>query len=186
MVDIHQTHRRSNVWQGTLSRINYLKCHFWEMAVKYFLNFGWLVEKKDSLSINKPFALFRSLSFVKNRQNLSRLLLRPFTKFGVKVWKIFWTRSFYIRHILYHFVSFMNKKFCSAWISQLPIWPPNSKKDCKTLMRLCHPPDGSTSHKYKLLCFITTKKICKEQNTLAFNRDRCCHLVLCLRLIPFH
>jgi hypothetical protein len=53
-------------------------------------------------------------------------------------------------------------------------------------MRLCHPRDGSTSPKYKLLCFITTKKICKEKNALAFNRDRCCHLVLCLRLIPFH
>jgi hypothetical protein len=54
------------------------------------------------------------------------------------------------------------------------------------LMRLCHPPDGSTSPKYKLLCFITTKKFCKEKNALAFNRDRCCHLVLCLQLIPFH
>jgi hypothetical protein len=53
-------------------------------------------------------------------------------------------------------------------------------------MRLCQPPDGSTSPKYKLLCFITTKKISKEKNALAFNRDRCCHLVLCLRLIPFH
>jgi hypothetical protein len=53
-------------------------------------------------------------------------------------------------------------------------------------MRLCHPPDGSTSPKYKLLCFITTKKICNEKNALAFNRDKCCHLVLCLWLIPFH
>ncbi len=53
-------------------------------------------------------------------------------------------------------------------------------------MRLCHPPDGSTSPKYKLLCFITTKFFCKDKNALAFNRDRCCHLVLCLRLIPFH
>jgi hypothetical protein len=53
-------------------------------------------------------------------------------------------------------------------------------------MRLCHPPDGSTSPKYKLLCFKTTKQICKEKNALAFNRDRCCHLVLCLWLIPFH
>jgi hypothetical protein len=53
-------------------------------------------------------------------------------------------------------------------------------------MRLCHPPDGSTSPKYKLLYFITTKIFCKEKNTLAFNRDRCCHLVLCLQLIPFH
>ncbi len=52
-------------------------------------------------------------------------------------------------------------------------------------MRLCHPPDGSTSPKYKLLCFITTKKICKEKNALAFNWNGCCHLVLCLRLIPF-
>ncbi len=53
-------------------------------------------------------------------------------------------------------------------------------------MRLCHPPDGSTSPKYKLLRYITTKFFCKEKNALAFNRDRCCHLVLCLRLIPFH
>ncbi len=53
-------------------------------------------------------------------------------------------------------------------------------------MRLCHPPDGSTSPKYRLLCFITTKIFCKEKNTLAFNRDRCCHLVLCLQLIPFY
>ncbi len=52
-------------------------------------------------------------------------------------------------------------------------------------MRLCHPPDGTTRPKYKLLFFITTKFFCKEKNALAFNRDRCCHLVLCLRLIPF-
>ncbi len=53
-------------------------------------------------------------------------------------------------------------------------------------MRLCHPPDGSPSPKYKLPCIITTKIFCKEKNTLAFNWDRCCHLVLCLWLIPFH
>jgi len=53
-------------------------------------------------------------------------------------------------------------------------------------MRLCQPPDGNTSPKYKLLCFKTTKKNCKEKNALDFNRDRCCHLVLSLRLIPFH
>jgi len=40
--------------------------------------------------------------------------------------------------------------------------------------------------KYKLLCFITTKFFCKEKNALAFNWDRCCHLVLCIQLIPFH
>ncbi len=53
-------------------------------------------------------------------------------------------------------------------------------------MRLCHPPDGSTSPKYKLLRFITSNFFCKEKNALAFNQDRCCYLVLCLRLIPFH
>ncbi len=42
-------------------------------------------------------------------------------------------------------------------------------------MRLCHPPDGSTSPKYKLLCFIKTKKNCKEKNALGFNWDRCYH-----------
>ena len=41
-------------------------------------------------------------------------------------------------------------------------------------MRLCHPPDGRTSPKYKLLCFITTTNFCIEKNALAFNRDRCC------------
>ncbi len=53
--------------------------------------------------------------------------------------------------------------------------------------RLCHPPDGSTSPEDKLLCFITTKIFfSKEKNALAFNWDRCSHLVICLWLIPFH
>jgi hypothetical protein len=50
---------------------------------------------------------------------------------------------------------------------------------------LHHSPDGITNPRYKLLCFITTI-FCKEKNALAFNRDRCCHLALCLWLIPFH
>ncbi len=68
----------------------------------------------------------------------------------------------------------------------LLIGPYTTKYFFDARMRLCHPPDGSTSPKYKLLCFITTKNVCKENNALAFNWDRCCHLVLCLRLIPFH
>ncbi len=44
---------------------------------------------------------------------------------------------------------------------------------------LHHSPDGITNPKYKLLCFITII-------FLAFRWDRCCHLVLCLQLIPFH
>ncbi len=52
------------------------------------------------------------------------------------------------------------------------------------LMKLCHPPDGSTSPKYKVL--IHHNLFYQIQNALAFNRDMCCHLVLCLRLLPFH
>jgi hypothetical protein len=51
---------------------------------------------------------------------------------------------------------------------------------------LYHPLDGATKPKYKLLCLLTTKKIGKEKKALAFNWNRCCHLVLCLQLIPFH
>jgi hypothetical protein len=35
-------------------------------------------------------------------------------------------------------------------------------------MRLCHPPDGSTSPKYKLLCFITTKKNLQREERTSF------------------
>jgi hypothetical protein len=53
-------------------------------------------------------------------------------------------------------------------------------------MRLCHPPDGSARPKYKLLCFKPPYVFKEIQNALAFNRDMCCHLALCLRLLPFH
>jgi hypothetical protein len=44
-----------------------------------------------------------------------------------------------------------------------------------------------TSPKYKLLCFkLENNLFCQIKNALAFNRDTCCHLVLCLRLLPFH
>jgi hypothetical protein len=43
---------------------------------------------------------------------------------------------------------------------------------------LYHPPDGINNPKYKLLHFLTTI-FCKELKAVAFNWDRCCHLVLC-------
>jgi hypothetical protein len=55
------------------------------------------------------------------------------------------------------------------------------------LRKVHHPQNGITNPKYKLLHFLTTKmKFCKEKKALAFNWDRCCHLVLCSRLILFH
>jgi hypothetical protein len=53
-------------------------------------------------------------------------------------------------------------------------------------MRLCHRPDGSTSPKYKLLCLYHLNLFYQIQAALVFNRDTCCHLVLCLWLLPFH
>jgi hypothetical protein len=47
---------------------------------------------------------------------------------------------------------------------------------------LCYLLDGITIPKYKLLHFSTTKFFYREK-ALAFNRDRCCHLTLCLFLI---
>jgi hypothetical protein len=56
-----------------------------------------------------------------------------------------------------------------------------------SIMRLCQPPDGNTSPKYKLLhFFINNDFFYQETNELAFNRDTCCHLVICLRLIASH
>jgi hypothetical protein len=53
-------------------------------------------------------------------------------------------------------------------------------------MGLYHPPDGVTNLKYKLLCFLIPNKKFSKRKVLAFNRDRCCHLALCLQLILFH
>ncbi len=52
---------------------------------------------------------------------------------------------------------------------------------------LHHLLDGVPNPEYKLFCFIQLNKyFCKEQKALAFNRDRCCHLALCIQLILFH
>ncbi len=55
-----------------------------------------------------------------------------------------------------------------------------------TLMGLYHPLDVVTNLKYKLLHFLTLHNNISKRKALAFNRDRCCHLVICLRLILFH
>ncbi len=54
------------------------------------------------------------------------------------------------------------------------------------VMRLCHAPDGSTSPKISCCVLNHLNLFNQIQNVLAFNQDMCCHLVLCLRLLPFH
>jgi hypothetical protein len=53
-------------------------------------------------------------------------------------------------------------------------------------MGVYHPLDGVTNLKYKLLYFLTPNKKISKRKALAFNRDRCCHLAICLQLILFH
>ncbi len=57
---------------------------------------------------------------MQNGQDLRQILLRPLMKFGGKVQKIFWTQPFILDQILYRFISFFNKIFCSAQVLQLP------------------------------------------------------------------
>ncbi len=56
-------------------------------------------------------------------------------------------------------------------------------------MGLYHLLDGITNLKYKLLYFLTPNITNSKRKALALNRDRCCHLVICLHLlfyfIPF-
>jgi hypothetical protein len=46
--------------------------------------------------------------------------------------------------------------------------------------------DGIINSWYMLLSFITVIFLCKEKKALAFNKDSCCHLALCLGLIILH
>ncbi len=72
------------------------------------------------MSTNEPLTSFHSLSFMKNGQNLSQFLLRPSMKFGSKLQKFFIAKNFFFDQILFCFVLFTTKIFCSTCISQLP------------------------------------------------------------------
>ncbi len=72
--------------------------------------------------------------------------------------------GFHLQNRLFQ-ISKTGQRYSDTFHFSIP-WP--YKMMCvNPLMRLCHPPDGSTSPKYKLLCFITTKFFCKEKNALA-------------------
>ncbi len=51
---------------------------------------------------------------------------------------------------------------------------------------LYHQLDGISNPNYKLLNFLTNKYIHRKKKSLAFNRDSCGHLALCLQLILLH
>ncbi len=56
------------------------------------------------------------------------------------------------------------KVFSSSPINKKAIFTTNKEMS----MRLRHPPYGSTSPKYKLLCFTTTKKISQREERTSF------------------
>ncbi len=53
-------------------------------------------------------------------------------------------------------------------------------------MRLCHPPEAVPIPSISCCVSNHHNLFYQIQNALAFNRDTCCHLVLCLQLLPFH
>jgi hypothetical protein len=55
----------------------------------------------------------------------------------------------------------------------------NVKRIRQNKVGLDHPLDSVTNIEYKLLHFLINI-FYKEKKALAFNRDRCCYLVLCL------
>ncbi len=56
---------------------------------------------------------------------------------------------------------------------------------CVAQIGLCHPLDGIANPKYQSLVLLKTIFFTKSRR-LAFNKDRWCHLALCLWLILFH
>ncbi len=71
--------------------------------------------------------------------------------------------------------SFLNKTWTSF---KLEKWA--------CLIRLYNPLEGINNPKYKLFHFWTIIFFNKGKRELAFNRDRWCHLALCLQLILLH
>ncbi len=93
-------------------------------------------------------------------------------------------KTIYIRNISYISMKRCNlQERVSKYYVKKVLW---DRPLAHALIGLHHPLDGITNREYKLLCFIQLSIFCKEKKTLAFNRDRCCHLALCLRLILFH
>ncbi len=86
---------------------------------------------------------------------------------------------------------FQRFSFEKSWLTIIMAWVHWVAQEMKTwslyiTMGLYHPLDGDTNLKYKLLCFLTPNKKNSKRKALAFNLNRCCHLVLGLRLILFH
>jgi len=74
---------------------------------------------------------------------------------------------------------------CQTWVlnKDPTVWLNGAAR----LIGLHHPLDGVTNPEYKLLHFLQLIKFfCKEKKALAFSRDRCWDLALCLQLILFH
>ena len=82
----------------------------------------------------------------------------------------------------------MEQKYIKCWICLFvdQLWLKISGHVGVGSIGIYHLLYGVTSTKYKLSRFLTTNFLCKEKNTLTFNRDRCCHLALCIWLILFH
>jgi hypothetical protein len=108
-----------------------------------------------------------------------RLIFFGFLKTFIDSFQTFQNSKSFIKEMS-HFYSTTNTDDSSLYLKNI------TSLILRIAMGLDHPLDGITNPKYKLLHLIKTKFFCKEKKALAFNRDSCCHLVLCLQLILFH
>jgi hypothetical protein len=96
---------------------------------------------------------------------------------------VYFFSSFVDCWVIDNFVTKLKLQYITGSMDKLKLSP--SPLGPMLPVGLHHPLDGVTNPEYKFLRFIQLI-FCKEKKALAFNRDRCCHLMLCLQLILFH
>ncbi len=82
---------------------------------------------------------------------------------------------------------------CFDFVSDMPLSPATLCLPQRILTPCLCPQWGSVTHQMAVpvpsisSCVLNHHNLFYPiQNTLPFNRDTCCHLALCLRLLPFH
>jgi hypothetical protein len=159
--------------------------------------FDWSTKRASLLQQSKklysacPWHFLASFCFLSIKKVL---ITKLFQNFFFETSGIFF--SLFISKIdpqTYIYIRLPSGLYCLHRLLTLPKWwhymtwqKPNYTYWLSLLIGLYHPPIGVTNLKYKLSCLITPNKKISKWKALAFNRDRCCHLALCLGLIFIH
>jgi hypothetical protein len=136
-----------------------------------------------ALPKNNPKSLNETISFLKTRQSLSGHLLTPKTTTTVSPSSSNWL-------LLTISTNFSN---CLLFFKKFPVpvfelATSRYRDECSTSVQW-----GSVSHQMAVpvpsisYCVLNHHNLFYQiQNALDFNRDTCCHLALCLQLLPLH